>query len=313
MYAHGGIFLQQCNIFKIITTNLSQMHFMKRISVFLLSICFLSFGHAQTSTKGSLLWEISGNGITKPSYLFGTFHMMCKDQFAISETLASKINATDQFIGELKMDDPSMQASLMQKIVLKDQTIESLMDTSSFRKFNEAFKKITGIPATMLNHYKPFYHLSLITLKTIPCINFVQPETELMQIAKKNQKEILGLETINEQMDAIDAQPLDSQIVSLQKMVFNFDSTKNMMNEMIEVYKKNDAELLYDYVQKQGSDGMDEEVLLVNRNKNWIPKLKKIMEEKSSFFAVGAAHLGGKTGVLALLRAEGYTIKPIKY
>ncbi len=290
-----------------------QRHFMKQISVFLLSIFFISFGHAQTSTKGSLLWEISGNGITKPSYLFGTFHLMCKDQFSVSETLASKISSTDQFIGELKMDDPSMQASLMQKIILKDQTIESLMDSSSFRKFNDAFKKITGIPATALNHYKPFYHLSLITLKTIPCINFVQPETELMQIAKKNHKEVLGLETVNEQMAAIDAQPLDSQIVSLQKMVLNFDSTKNMMNEMIEVYKKDDAELLYDYVQKQGTDGMDEEVLLVNRNKNWIPRIKKLMQDHSNFIAVGGAHLGGKTGVLALLRAEGYTVKPVKY
>ena len=134
-----------------------------------------------------------------------------------------------------------------------------------------------------------------------------------MQIAKKHGKEISGLETIDEQMNAIDAQPLDSQIISLQKMVLNFDSTKNMMKEMIDVYNKNDAELLYDYVQKQGTDGMNEEVLLVNRNKNWIPKLKKIMLAKSSFIAVGAAHLGGKTGVLALLKASGYTVKPLKY
>jgi hypothetical protein len=289
------------------------MHFMKQVSVFLLAIFFFSFGHTQSITKGSLLWEISGNGLAKPSYLFGTFHIMCKDQFSVSETLTSKINSTEQFIGELDMDDPNLQASLMQKIVLKDQTIESLMDSSSFRKFNDAFKKITGIPATMLNHYKPFYHLSLLTLKTIPCLNFVQPETELMQIAKKGGKSVLGLETVNEQMDAIDAQPLDSQVVSLQKMVLNFDSTKNMMNEMIEVYKKDDAELLYDYVQKQGTDGIDEEVLLINRNKNWIPKIKKMMQEKSSFIAVGAAHLGGKTGVLALLKTEGYTVKPVKY
>jgi uncharacterized protein YbaP (TraB family) len=270
-------------------------------------------GHSQTDTNGSLLFEVSGNGLTNQSYIFGTFHIMCKDQFSISPTLESKIVATNQFYGELDMDDPTLQATLMQKIMMKDKTIESMMDSSNFKTFDEAFKKITGIPASQLNHYKPFFHLSLITIKTIPCFNFVQPETELMQIAKKNGKEILGLETVEEQMNAIDAQPLDSQIVSLQKMVLNFDSTKNMMNEMIEVYKKNDAELLYNYVQKQGTDGMNEEALLVNRNKNWIPKLKKIMQEKSSFIAVGGAHLGGKTGVLALLRAEGYTVKPVMY
>ncbi len=290
-----------------------QHSIMKRIILFFATLCMFLFGQSQTVAKGSLLFEISGKGITNPSYIFGTFHIMCKDQFIISPTLASKITSTDQFYGELDMDDPGMQASMMQKIMLKDKTIESLMYSSSFNTFNEAFKKITGISAVQLNHYKPFFHLSLITIKTIPCLNFVQPETELMQIAKKNGKDILGLETVEEQMNAIDAQPLDSQIVSLQKMVLNFDSTKNMMKDMIAVYQKNDAALLYDYVQKQGTDGMDEEILLVNRNKSWIPKIKMILQEKSSFIAVGGAHLGGKTGVLALLKAEGYQIKPVKY
>jgi uncharacterized protein YbaP (TraB family) len=286
---------------------------MKRISLLIVSIILYTIGQCQTAPKGSLLFEVSGNGLKSASYIYGTFHIMCKDQFSISPTLESKIVSTDQFYGELDMDDPTLQATMMQKIMMKDKTIESMMDSSSFKIFNETFKKITGISALQLNHYKPFFHLSLLTLKTIPCANFVQPETELMQIAKKNGKEVLGLETVDEQMNAIDAQPLDSQIVSLQKMLLNFDSTKNMMKEMIEVYQKNDAELLYDYVQKQGTDGMNEEVLLVNRNKNWIPKLKKIMQEKSSFIAVGGAHLGGKTGVLSLLKAEGYQIKPVKY
>jgi uncharacterized protein YbaP (TraB family) len=286
---------------------------MKRLQLLLITLFLFTIGQSQTVSKGSLLFEVSGNGLSNPSFIFGTFHIMCKDQFNISPILESKIVGTNQFYGELDMDDPTMQATMMQKILMKDRTIESMMDSSSFKTFNDAFQKITGIPATQLNHYKPFFHLSLITIKTIPCFNYVQPETELMQIAKKNGKDILGLETIDEQMNAIDAQPLDSQIISLQKMVLNFDSTKNMMNEMIEVYKKNDADLLYDYVQKQGTDGMNEEVLLVNRNKNWIPKMKKIMQDNSSFFAVGGAHLGGKTGVLALLKAEGYTVKPVKY
>ncbi len=290
-----------------------QTGFMKRFLLLLLSFLIYTIGQTQTVTKGSLLFEISGNGLKSSSYIFGTFHIMCKDQFSVSTSIETKILSTDQFYGELDMDDPTMQATLMQKIMMKDTTIESMMDSSSFKVFDEAFKKITGMPAPLLNHYKPFFHLSLLTLKAIPCINVVQPETELMQIAKKHRKEISGLETIDEQMNAIDAQPLDSQIISLQKMVLNFDSTKNMMKEMIDVYNKNDAELLYDYVQKQGTDGMNEEVLLVNRNKNWIPKLKKIMLAKSSFIAVGAAHLGGKTGVLALLKASGYTVKPLKY
>ncbi|MEI8075553.1 MAG: TraB/GumN family protein, partial [Bacteroidota bacterium] len=198
---------------------------MKKLSLVFFSILLSLIGFAQGNDKGSLLWEISGKGLPQPSYLFGTFHIMCKDQFSISAILESKIAATNQFYGELDMDDPNLQATLMQKIIMKDKTIESMMDSSSFKSFNDAFKKITGFPATQFNHYKPFFHLSLLTLKTIPCLNFVQPETELMQIAKKGGKAVLGLETVEEQMIAVDSQPLDSQIISLQKMVLNFDST----------------------------------------------------------------------------------------
>jgi len=199
---------------------------MKQLIISFISILLSTIGFSQSGTKGSLLWEVSGNGITEPSYLFGTFHLMCKDQFPISEKLSSTIANTQQFYGELDMDDPTMQAKMMQTIMMKDKTIESMMDSASFRKFNEGFSKITGMSAKQLNNFKPSFHLSLLTLKTIPCLNFVQPETELMQIAKKQGKEVLGLETVEEQMDAIDAQPLDAQISSLQKWYFNLIALK---------------------------------------------------------------------------------------
>jgi uncharacterized protein YbaP (TraB family) len=54
-------------------------------------------------------------------------------------------------------------------------------------------------------------------------------------------------------------------------------------------------------------------ILLYNRNRNWVQKLKTIMSEKSVTIAVGAGHLAGEKGVIKLLRKEGYTVKPVKY
>lgn len=283
-------------------------------TVFFLVLYFLSSAiFCQDSDKKSLLWEISGKGLKEPSYIFGTFHILCKDQFKISKSFEAKLIATKQFCGELNMDDPTLQSQLMQLILMPDKNLESFIDSPMQHKFDSAFEHITGIAFTQLNHYKPFLSLSLLALKTVPCSIFVQPETEIMQMAKKNQLGVLGLETVTEQMSVIDEQPIDSQMIALKKMVLNFDSTKNLMKEMVAVYQQNDAEALYSYIKKQGDGGFNDESFIVKRNQNWIPKIKTMIREKPTFFAVGAGHLGGQTGVLTLLRKQGFTIKPVKY
>jgi hypothetical protein len=201
----------------------------------------------------------------------------------------------------------------MQLIAMPNRTLESYMTAEKFRVCDSVYKTITGMSLKSFNQFKPFMSVSFLTIKTVPCSNFVQPETELMNLAKVNKKEILGLETVAEQLNAIDVEPIDSQVVALQKMVLHFDSTKATMKEMMDMYQKKDPELLFQYIQKQGKDGVSEKALLVDRNKKWAPKMKSIMQEKSSFFAVGAGHLGGKTGVLALLRELGYRVEPIQY
>jgi uncharacterized protein YbaP (TraB family) len=85
------------------------------------------------------------------------------------------------------------------------------------------------------------------------------------------------------------------------------------MNEMIQVYLKKDVNALYQFMKDKGVTDNFESTMLIKRNKNWIPKMKKAMKESPSFFAVGAGHLGGKSGVLALLRKKGYKVEPINY
>ena len=284
-----------------------------RVILFSILFLFSTSIQAQKANKQSLLWKISGNSLKEPSYIFGTFHLMCKDQFTISDTLKATLLNTTQFYGELDMDDPTLQQQMMQLIAMPNRTLESYMTAEKFRVCDSVYKTITGMSLKSFNQFKPFMSVSFLTIKTVPCSNFVQPETELMNLAKANKKEILGLETVAEQLNAIDMEPIDSQVVALQKMVLHFDSTKATMKEMMDMYQKKDPEILFQYIQKKGTDGLSEKALLVDRNIKWAPKMKSIMQEKSSFFAVGAGHLGGKTGVLALLCKLGYRVEPIQY
>lgn len=286
---------------------------MQKGCYFLLVWLITGFTAEAQSKNTSLLWEISGNGLQNPSYLFGTFHMMCKADFPVSDILINKIKSSRQFYGELKMDDPNLQSQMMLKMMMTGKTLESFMSAEEYKKVSENFQTITGMPIAGFNTFKPFIPLSFLAIQSISCGEKIQPETEFVKIAKANHLSIMGLETIDDQMDAIDKQPLDSQVNSLKQMVLNFDSVKNVMAEMITIYKKRDIDSLYAFMKRSGADDVFEQDLLIRRNKNWIPVITKAMAANTSFFAVGAGHLAGADGVISLLRKQGYTVNPVKY
>jgi len=263
--------------------------------------------------RSSLLWEISGNGLAKPSYLFGTFHMMCKGDFLISPELENRLKSTKQFYGELKMDDPQMQTKLMAKMMMQGKTLQSMFSEADYKNVSSTFQTITGLPLMAFDNFKPFFPISLLALKSITCKETVQPETEFVTIAKKNQLPILGLETVDDQMDAIDKEPLDSQVSELMKTVLNFDSVKTEFLRMTAVYNLRDIDSLYSFMKSTGFDLGTEKDLLVDRNRKWAPLIISIIKKDPTFFAVGAGHLGGKEGVISLLRKRGYILKPLLF
>lgn len=304
---------KNCNILFHMATNKKKQ--MKQLFTFLFTSVSL---FTLSQKKQSLLWEVSGNGLSKPSYIFGTFHIMCKDDFKLSDTLKQKIKATEQFYGELDMDDPNMQTAMIPFMQLKDKTLKELMGEADFEKANTAFTKIAGMPLTALNNFKPMMAMSMLMIKSTACNvqNQVQPETALMNIAKETNSPVLGLETVADQMAALDMQPLEEQVRDMKKVILNFDSAKQVFAEMTKVYLKNDVDALYSFVKTYTNNSNSkefEQAILNKRNKSWISPIQNAMTLKPTFFAVGAGHLGGKEGVLNLLRKQGYTLTPIAY
>lgn len=262
--------------------------------------------------SSSLLWQVTGNGLASPSYLFGTFHLMCRPDFSTDGVLKEKLSATKQLYGEVDMDDHTTTMQLASKMVSAN-TIESMVTPEEFKHLGDNFQNITGVPLSMFNNFKPFMALSLVTLSTISCNDRVQPEMELVKIAKQHKLPILGLETIDDQINAINKEPLDSQLNDLKRMLNNFDSVKTVMADLTAVYKKRNVDSLYAFMKAAGTDGQFEQDLLIERNRRWIPVMENAMKDKASFFAVGAGHLGGPEGVLELLRKRGYRVTPVMY
>jgi len=291
-----------------------------RILCGLLMLTGFITGHGQSerSLENSLLWKITGNGLPKPSYLYGTIHMICKDDAALGDSLVAAIERSDRVYFEVDMDNLMEMLSAFKDFKMRnDTTLADLLSKDDYKKVKEYMEsKSQLLPFSKLETYKPMLASSLLMESGLSCEQSVAMEQLILEVAKKNGKRIDGLETMSYQASIFDSIPYKLQAEQLLKYV-NTNGDKGaadkQFEEMIAAYKAQDIEKLGEFVKDDDGLGNYEDVLIYNRNRNWVEKLKKIMPEKSLTIAVGAGHLAGEKGVIRLLRKEGYTVKPVKY
>lgn len=287
------------------------------IKLFIISLIFSSLYFTQLygqKEDKSLLYEISGNGLAQPSYLYGTIHIICKDDFLMTEATKQKFSETQQVYLEIDMDDPKMMPDMMKSMYMTDgSTIKTLLSEPDYQKVSQFFKDTLKMNIATMDKMKPFILGSMTVTKLLSCPTQSYEET-FMKMAKTENKEILGLETVQDQFSAMDKMGMKKQAdMMLVKLVDDWADGKQKFKQLITNYKNQDVEALLEVMTKSKSMDSDfENDLLIIRNQNWIPKIQQITKEKPTFFAVGAGHLGGKKGVIALLRDAGFTVKAVK-
>ena len=273
---------------------------------------FAPVATAQTDEYNALLWEISGNGISSPSYLYGTVHMICAEDFVIGKRLQEKFRSAQKVFLEVDMDDPSMNMKMMQLSLLRGKKLSDMFSDSDYNKLNVFFRDTIGMPLTLLNTMKPFVLFSILTLKSLPCAEPQSYELSFVKMAKEQSKEVLGLETIEDQMKIFDGMPDSVQVQMVMRYINEFDEQKKEFAKMVNAYKQENLDSIYEHIMSSPDISGSEEVLLFNRNEKWIPIMETAMQKEKIFFAVGAGHLGGPKGVINLLREKGYSVKGIR-
>jgi len=269
----------------------------------------------KTNNNGNtLLWEISGNGLTAPSYLFGTFHLICKDDIPFGGQLKTALQSVKEIYMELDMDDPAtMMGGLLLMNMRGDSTLKNLYKEEDYKRVEKFFNDSLHMPISMFQKMKPFFLVAMLYPKMLSCKTMSGVEEELMKLAKENKKEIRGLETMVFQASVFDSIPYTRQAKELLKAIDSLDEYKKDFDTMVNVYKSQQLNKIEDLFSKS-EFGMEEnqDILLDNRNKNWVTQLNTIMKKESIFIAVGAGHLVGNMGLITLLRKEGYTLRPIE-
>ena len=263
--------------------------------------------------NNSLLWQISGNGLRQPSFLFGTFHLLCKDDINFSKQLFEAVKASNEIYMELDMDDPSTLLGGMLFMNMKGgKKLEDLYTKEEYERIQKYFNETLHTPMMMFQKAKPYFLVALLYPRMMNCQSPAGVEEELLKIAKDNNKEIKGLETIQFQASVFDTIPYEWQAKELLKNIDSFSVYKNEFDEMVDLYKRQDLDSMQNMLLKSefGSEKFDD-LLLNNRNKNWVSQLDTIMKKESVFVAVGAGHLTGNEGVISLLQKKGYKVEPL--
>jgi uncharacterized protein YbaP (TraB family) len=292
---------------------------MRRLSAFFfVSLVSIAAYSQNKNDNNTLLWKISGNGLEKPSYLYGTIHMLCSDDAKLSPNFIKAIRNCDEVYFEVDMDNLFEMLGAMSKMkMLGDTTLKDLLSGTDYEKVKAYFQtKNSPLPFSMLETFKPMLAASTLEEGSLPCDNTTMMEQVIMQEAKENDKKVRGLETMSYQAGILDSIPYKLQAEQLVSYIDNAsksgDKDDKMMEAMFDAYKKQDLQKLEEMMVEtdMGMAGFTD-ILLYHRNQNWVKKLKTLMAEKALIIAVGAGHLPGEKGVISLLRKEGYQVTPV--
>lgn len=279
------------------------------------------------SANAQLLWKVSGNGITQPSYIVGTHHLApisIKDNIA---GLQKALDETQQVYGELKMSDIQAPATMqkMQKMMMieSDTTLTSLLSPTDYETANKFCKENLMMDLSMVPKLKPAFLLNTIAVAAyIKHIGNFNPQEQIdtyfQTQATQKGKKVNGLETPDFQFNLLyNGYPLQRQAQLLMCTLNNIDNEVDNLKKLTDAYMKQDLNTMLKISEERRNDQCDplpgeEDAMIYNRNKAWTKQLPTIMQAAPTFVAVGALHLPGEKGLLNLLKKQGYKVEPVK-
>lgn len=291
---------------------------MKKIFALLMFFCITLGVNAQ------LLWKVSGNGLDKPSYIFGTHHvapLSMKDSIA---GMTEAMNGTSQVYGELVMEDmmkPEMLMKMQQAMMLpNDTTLKSLFTQAQYDSIASVVKENIGMELAMFDKLKPAaLNAQLAVVLSVKALKGYNPQEQLdtwfQTQAKQAGKKVGGLETMESQINVLyNSQSLKRQAQQLYCSATHIDYGIDMTRRLAEAYLNQDLDKLLEITEEKMGNACDstpeeEEALIYGRNANWAKQMPDIMKQASTLFVVGAGHLPGEHGVLKLLEKQGYTVE----
>lgn len=263
------------------------------------------------------IWKASrGQSVV---YLVGSVHLLSKDYYPLSPALDKAFKETDLLVEELHLGQmaqvESQMTILMRGMLPSGQTLDKVVTPATFALVSERVKSL-GLPIEPLSRFKPWaLALTLLGLEW-QAAGFdadLGLDKHFYDQAVAAGKEVQGLETIEFQISRFDEMSMEEQDRMLASTLRELETEKASVTTLANAWKAGDAPTVEKIVlQELRQEPRMYQRLLVERNKDWMPKIEALFSRKGrAFVVVGAAHLVGPDGLLAQLKAKGYAIEQL--
>lgn len=277
-----------------------------------LLLCVLFCQQSLAEDEQGLFWAIESGG-EATGYLLGTIHSEDPRVLEFTDQFIAALSGSDRFAMELVPNLPTLARLATRMNLAAGEELSSIIGAERFEAVATALAT-HGIPRAMVSRMKPW--AAMITL-SVPA-----PETgffmdfSLSLRASGNGLEVIGLETLDEQLSFLENMPLEHQLDMLDQAVQEYSQLGEIHAQMVETYLAGDLAALQSYTEDQLSELGDAGEYFISagieaRNRRMIGRLVEALGSGTVFAAVGALHLPGEQGLIKLLRQEGYSLRPL--
>jgi uncharacterized protein YbaP (TraB family) len=260
-----------------------------------------------------VLWQVVYEA--KPvAHIFGTMHSSDPDIMALPPPVVQAFRAAPTLSVEVILDETAMQRISAAMRLPKGQRLQDFVPPDLFNRAAAAAEPL-GWQPIHLSRLKPWAVAMLISFAPEDAQRKNAPpplDLWLMQVARARHKPVYALETLGEQVNVFDTMPTQDQVAHLRAVAMPAADKRRILAAMKDAYLRRDIEHIFRMMREEESDrALREKIdkrLLDDRNRRMVERMLPRFDDGGAFIAIGAAHLPGENGVLALLEQRGYSV-----
>jgi uncharacterized protein YbaP (TraB family) len=264
------------------------------------------------------LWRVH-NG-TSTVYLFGSLHILPRGYNWTTPEIERAMSASDVFIFEVPVDEAAIQdqkAFIIEHGLLPlRQSLRSLLSTNEFQAYSAVLRR-AGLKPELFEHYRPWLAAVMVGLAYLhrdDLLTLKGADDDLMAYARDHGRKLIYLESIRQQMELLTGGDDNGHLKALKNLIVTLPQSRNQEKELIETWSRGDAAHFSALLDGYFKDRPEAREFLVDRrNRNWLDPLKQALgrQNGTTMITVGAAHIGGENGLLALLCGQGYEVERV--
>ena len=269
----------------------------------------------------SLLWRITGNGLKDTSYLYGSMHTADSRIIDMSKKTKPYFDASKAYAMEIDPDmdkDMSGLTGMMGKMMMgKGYSLQNMIPAKEYAFLDSICSGEIGLPMMMFDNVAPVVIMTIFEGVSmgldqgaadgkVPVLDLY-----LHEQAKNAGKKIIGIETVSEQLSAINSLSFKEQADMLVQEVDSFQVNKTGGTEVLKYYLNQDLDSLSASDDDSQKSDKFYKALVVDRNARMADRIAVFIKKQPTFIAIGALHLPGDIGVINRLRKKGFTVEPV--